>query len=219
MKLIVRNDKAHRPSCKRVEGQGSLVEMYKVVSTGIAPASCCYPQKLASWKEIEAEVESEIEANIAAEPVVEETSAETVVEETPAERENVVEIPFPKDIARHFFRALAVGGEAVALDYGATAYWIISKNLSVYATLPLDHPNKLQSVLEGVWAVARENLKAWRASDPTFLQCDRKTKQGAAEAYRMEQEYLTSFCHGVVDAEQEDGNPTAYRAGRDWAVL
>lgn len=226
MKVLVYNDRAHRPTCGKVSEKAVLTPIEEAVS--LTPATCCHPERLASWKEIvegptpaptpEPVVETtpEPEPTPDPEPVV--TVQPTVVAkpEEPAAIEIETKVKYPDTLARHFFRALVkVGGGLVAGELGVPYH---SRGVEFCAFLGGKNIANLDTYLPNLWIAADAALKEWRKTSPAYLAFDLSNKEEAKQAFEAEQDFLIDFCAANTINPHRKNTP-GFKAGADWRVL
>jgi hypothetical protein len=213
MKLLAYNDKAHRPTCKRVEEKGVLTPITEAIK--LAPATCCHPERLEAWKAATAQPEPEPVVTVAA-PVVKETVTAPVVDTSEHDPETETRVAYPDSLARHFFRSLAkVGGSMVAGELGVPYR---TRGVEFCVFLGGDSIANLDTYLPALWIAADAALKEWRKTSPAYKAFDLSDKEEAKAAYAAEQEFLEDFCAANTIHPRRKNTP-GYHAGAAWRLL
>lgn len=97
---------------------------------------------------------------------------------------------------KHFWKALGV---ASVEAFGGSA---VNKDMTVVLNGDdTDGLKKAAERLTTVWTDAMAALKEWKKTDPKYRAADKKFEWGRADAYRLEQAFLTRF---VKDAAKAD---------------
>lgn len=228
MKVLVYNDKAHRPTCNKASDKAVLTPLAEAIT--LAPATCCHPERLAVWKEMVEEHEHPTPAPTKPEPTPEPVTPEptpaptltvnpTVVvkdHEPEHDPETEVRVRYPDSLARHFFRALVkVGGGLVAGELGVPYR---SRGVEFCAFLGGKNIANLDTYLPTLWVAADAALKEWRKTSPAYLAFNLSDKEEAKQAFEAEQEFLIDFCAANTVAPKRKNTP-GFKAGAAWRVL